>query len=786
MPASGDTSRDRSNDRITLDVLGMHCASCSARVEKALRDVPGVVAANVNLATSRASVQVDSERVDANRLVEAIEKAGYGAAVVSDSHPATDDPFERQQAEIADWRRRLIVALVLVVPLHVVTHGPWPTGAARLWLQLLLALPVQVYVGWPYFVGAWRQLRRGAANMDSLIALGTGTAFLAGMGQFVVGIVPWTSSIASTAAHYATDNGAMYFADAAMILAFITLGKWLEGKAKRRASMAIRRLLDLAPPVATVLNGEQSETRPVGEVAVGETILIRPGEKVPLDARVLAGSSAVDQSWLTGESIPVDKRPGDELLAGAVNLDGSLRATVERVAGESALSRVIELVRRAQESKPRLARLADRVVGRFVPGVLCVAVVTLLAWGVGAGDWAVALRSIVAVLVVACPCALGLATPVAVLVAGGRGAEQGILVKNAQALETAATIDTVVLDKTGTLTENRLQVARVLPSGELSEDDLLATAAAVERLSTHPLAVAVVEEAARRNLPPRHAENLQVLPGSGVRGTLDGRTILVGRPNLLNEPGVTRTGATESRVRLDAPTTPGDTGDEPGATGISPVPDMSQFLREQGETPLAVLADGRLLGWISLSAPVAAGATEAVERLDRLGLRVELLSGDHVTTARQIASQLGIEHVTAEVLPDQKQNVVRRLQERGHKVAMVGDGINDAPALAAADLGIAIGSGADVAVETADVVLSGSDLRGVGRTIALGRATVRTIRQNLAWAFLYNIALLPLAAGALIPVAGLSLPPSAAAAAMAASSVSVVVNSLLLRIRAEV
>jgi len=731
------------NGRAMLDVLGMHCASCAGRVEKALRGVPGVVAAAVNLATGRAGVHFDSGAVDVEALVAAVARAGYEARPVArDAQQPADKVYARQEAEIAAWRRRLVVAAALLAPLVAIAHhGLWIAGSARPWAQLLLAAPLAAYVGWPYLAGAWRSLRHGTATMDTLIALGTGTAMVAGLVQLVAGVL---SASSASMAHVA---GAMYFADAAMILTFITLGKWLEAKARRRASQSIRRLLDLRPAVANVLRGGQYEVIPVGDVRVGETILVRPGEKVPLDAQVTKGRSAVNQAWLTGEPLPIDREPGEPILAGTINLTGSLVAQVTREIGQTALAQVIELVQRAQESKPRLARLADRVVAWFVPGVLVAAAATLVVWGVVAGDWAVAIRSTVAVLVVACPCSLGLATPTAVLVASGRGAEEGILIKDAQSLETAARLDTMVLDKTGTVTEGQPCVASLVPAPGVSEGDLLATAAAAEQLSVHPLAKAVVEEARRRNLPIRAAENLEVLPGSGVRARLHGRTILVVKAN-------------------------------------SPHVQAAEQLRQDGQTVLAVLVDDRPLGLIGLADPIVRGAAEAVEQLRRQGLRIVRGSGDPVAAAARGAGQLGMAAVIAAGLPEQKKDVVRRLQQSGRTVAMVGDGINDAAALAAADLGIAIGAGADVAIEAADVVLSATDLGAVGRTILLGRATVRTIRQNLFWAFLYNLTLLPVAAGVLLPLGGLALPPSAAAAAMAASSVSVVANSLLLRTRA--
>jgi len=732
-----------------LDVEGMHCAGCAARVEKALSRLSGVSAARVNLVTNQASVEFRPEEVGPEELVAAVSAGGYSASVVQEDEQLGGSLVEKEAREASAWRRRLFVGVVLLAPLVWLTHFGRVSGAALVGWQFALATPLQLYLGWPYFLGAWQRLRHGSANMDTLIVLGTGTAYVAGLVELVRSV---TGVATSTPA-----GGAMYFADAGMILTFITLGKLLEVKAKGRASRAIRKLLDLTSPEATVVRDDAPRRVPLRAVMAGETILVRPGEKVPLDAEVVSGTSSVDQSWLTGESIPVEKQPGDEILAGTINGQGGLTATVLRPAGQTALAQVIELVRKAQESKPRIGRLADRVVAWFVPAVLLIAISALLAWGLLAGDWALALASMVAVLVVACPCALGLATPTAVLVGSGRGAESGILIKEAEALETAGRLTTVVLDKTGTVTIGRPSVAAVEPAEDVDPERLLVYAAAAERLSQHPLGAAIVAEAQARGLEIPAVDDLQVVPGGGVQARCDGRSILVGNERLMRE----------SWIDLDAQR------------------ETVRSMRAHGQTPLWVALDGRRLGVVAVADPVAPYSREGVERLEALGLEVQLLSGDNEIAARAVAAEVGIEAVAADVLPDQKQEVVRRLQESGNVVAMVGDGINDAPALAAADLGIAIGSGADVAIEAADVVLVRQDLRAVARAVALSRATLRTIRQNLVWALVYNALLLPFAAGVLIPILGppFHLPPAAAAAAMAASSVSVVTNSLLLRAR---
>lgn len=721
-------------ETLQLDIEGMHCASCSSRVEEALGQVPGVVAAHVNLVTNQARVEFNPARANAHRLTVAVNEAGYGARPTSavDARSAITGHAQR---EAAGWRNRLLLGVVLLAPLMIL-HAVEGHQARASWGQLALALPVQLVLGWPYLLGAWQRLRRRATSMDTLIALGTWTAFIAG--------------IVATLRQQPTS----YFMDAAMILTFVTLGKFLEAHAKGRASADILKLLDLAPPMAVVLRNGQPVDVPLREVRVGDTLIVRPGARVPLDARITSGFGGIDESWLTGESMPVDKSPGDEIFAGTLNTTGALTAQVRRTSGETLLAQMVELVRQAQETKADVERLADRVVSRFVPVVLLTAAITALYWTIIAREGAIAIACAVAVLVVACPCALGLATPTAILVATARAARSGILVKNAQALETAGQIDTVLLDKTGTITEGAPQVSCVLPREGVSADEVLALAAAAEQLSEHPLAQAIVRAAKKRKLPLATASALQTHPGAGVAAEVTAGMLLVGNERLLAAQGV----------------------------DVAPVQTDLASLRADGETPLLVALAGKLQGIVTVNDVVAPTSDEAVHALHRQGLKVEMLSGDHRAAAEAVARRVGIERVTAEVLPQGKVALVEARRKAGVRVAMVGDGINDAPALAAADVGIAVGSGAEIAIEAADIVIVGRDVRAIARVVALARATRRTIRQNLIWAFAYNLVLIPVAAGVLIPWLGAAgrLPAPAAAAAMALSSLSVVTNSLLL------
>lgn len=727
-------------DELLLDIEGMHCASCVGRVETALAGVPGVIRARANLATEQASVEYDASKVSLADLEQAVKRAGYHV------HPVQEGHSEHQHGDLAQWRRRVIFGATMLVPL-LIGHFAGIAALSNGWLALVIATAMQAYVGWPFYVGAWQRLKHLSTNMDTLIALGATAAYGAG-------VVAFARSLAAAAHAGHRMTGGMEFMDAAMILTFIALGRYLEARAKGRASAAVRKLLDMSPPEANVVRGGATVRVSVREVAVGETIIVRPGEKTPLDAQIVSGQSSLDESWLTGESIPVEKSTGDQILAGTINGQGALTATVVHAADATALAQVIRLMRRAQESKASVERLADRVVSYFVPVVLTIAVATFLVWALVVGNWALAVSCAVAVLIVACPCALGLATPTAIMVAGGCGAEAGILIKDAQALEVAGRLTTVVLDKTGTVTRGRPSVTDVVPLNNTVEADLLTLAAAAERLSGHPLAACVVEAAQARGLVVPQASEAQIVAGAGVTAQVDGRRILVGNERLLANRGA-----------------------------VDQVAEQLERLRSAGKTPLIVAHDDRILGVIAVADEIAPHSAQAVGELKQQGIRVMLLSGDNRATVAAIARAVGIGESRAEVLPADKEAETRRLHDAGAVVAMVGDGINDAPALAAADLGIAIGSGSDIAIEAAQIVLTRDDLRLVPETVALARATLRTIKQNLAWAFFYNVLLLPLAAGALVPVLGWGLPPVAAAAAMALSSVSVVSNSLLLRYR---
>lgn len=727
---------------VRLRVTGMHCASCVARVESALGGVPGVKTARVNLATDEATVRIDPrEIVDrvaaaaaqatppdkallASQLVEAVKRSGYGASVISTSSAGGPPARDTGAGDAQMWLRNLVISLALL-PFLFIHELP------KL-VQIVVGTAFEFVVGWPYLVAAARRLKTRSASMDSLIALATGTAYAMGLYNLLAG------------------QHAMYFMDLGMILAFVTLGKYLEARAKRKASQAIFRLMDLTPAKANVLrNGQIVEVAPT-QVQVGESIVIRPGERIPLDGVVENGASPVDESWLTGESLPVDKQPGKRVISGSLNGSGALTVRVDRPAGMTALDQVIDLVRTAQESKAQAQRIADRVVARFVPAVMAIAAGALLAW-LAAGKPQVGIDCLVAVLVVACPCALGLATPTAVIVATGRGAELGVLFKEAQALEIAATLTTVLFDKTGTVTLGKPHVVRLVPAAGVSESQLVESAATAEQTSQHPLAKAIMNFAQERGISPRDASRAEYLAGGGQIALCNGQNIRVGTAELLRQSGVSLEAAL---------------GDVEAA-------------RQGGGTALLVAVDESYLGFIVVEDELSATRDE-IEQLERLGLSLWLLSGDHSTTVAAVAGKLGISQFEAGCTPQRKGDRIRQLMNAGHVVAMVGDGINDAPALAEANLGIAVGSGSDVAIEAADVVLVRHDLNSLSRAIRLARATRSTIRQNLAWAFVYNLILIPLAAGIGIPW-GYTLPPTAAAAAMAASSVSVVANSLRLR-----
>jgi Cu+-exporting ATPase len=718
--------------QISLKITGMHCASCVARIEGALRQVPGVRMASVNLATEKAVVELDPAGAKGEALVYAVEEAGYGAALSVPKRAGGAEAEARElkrQAEDRLLRRDLWLALVLGIPVALISMLMVPLPYVNQML-LVLTLPVWAYAGRRFHWGALRQARHFSANMDTLVSLGTTAAFA------------W-----SVAALLAGKSDQVYFDSAAVIVMLILVGKVLENRAKRRASAAIQALMDLQPPTARVERDGTILELPVAEVCVGDVVVVRPGEKIPVDGTVLEGRTGVNESLLTGESLPVEKQPGSEVIGGTINGTGSIRYRATRVGEDTTLAEIVRVVEAAQGSKAPMQRLADQVAGVFVPIVICIAVVTFgLHWWL-AHNLAAAVINAVAVLVIACPCAMGLATPTAIMVGTGKGAEEGVLICGGDSLEKVRHLKTVIFDKTGTLTRGRPEVVDIVPLAGTNPTELLAVAAAVEQSSEHPLGEAIVRAATQRQVaPPQGLSDFAYTPGRGVRARLAQEAVLLGNRRLMEESGVLLGEAERALAALES----------------------------EGKTTVLVARGNRLVGVLGIADPAKAEAARVVEALHELGLRVMMLTGDTRPTAEAIARAVGIDEVIAEVSPQEKLEAIARLQKRGQVVAMVGDGVNDAPALAQADLGIALGSGSAVALESADIALPGDDLRGVVRAIQLSRRTVRIIKQNLFWAFIYNIVA--------IPVAALGwLNPMIAAAAMAFSSVFVVTNSLRLR-----
>ena len=713
-------------------VTGMHCSSCVAQVEHAMGRVPGVSDIRVNLATQRASAQI-SQECDVRKIAIAISSAGYGATTLAVGDSGLGSNTENVRKEVHSWRNRAAFAC-LGLALLIGCTRLLPPGQQTGWTLALIATALLGYVGAPFYVNAIRRLRFGSANMDSLVALATAAAYLAGLYGITYG------------------SSTMTFTDVGMILAFLSTGRYLESKAKDRATRSLYGLLDLAPTDCLVGHGTEWIKTSTTDVPADTQILIRPGDRIPLDAEVIEGSSQVDEAWLTGESIPRDKVPGDRLLAGTVNTFGSMQARVVHTAHETTLAKVISLVQNAIESKADVQRLADRVVAWFVPFVLIAAATTLVCWMILDNQATVALQHAVAVLIVACPCALGLATPTAVLVGSAMGAERGILIKDATALETAGALSSVVFDKTGTLTSGMLRVTEIEPAPEITEQQLLSISCAVQQLTNHPVATAIVTRSPTVE-SKLSAADLQLHPGQGISATCENSMAFMGNEKLFQQHNLAIPDAALQRA-----------GE----------------LRQQAQLVVFVAWQERFWGLIGLEDHIRDAAEDVVRQLRQRGLKVMMVTGDNSHTANTIGKKLGIDEVLSEVLPADKQQVIENMQAAGHVVAMVGDGINDAPALATADLGVAVGSGADVSIEAADIVLTRDRLGDVDRAIHLSRATLRTIRQNLVWAFVYNATLLPIAAG-VIP--GISLQPAWAAAAMACSSISVVTNSLMLRWR---
>ncbi len=729
--------------RVQLAIEGMTCAACAARIERTLARHPGVRQASVNFATQRAAVDLETV-AEPTELVRAVEALGYSATpvdlgAIAAAHPGTDADDAHDHAESL-LQRRVIVSAILTAPVVILamSHGaiPWLHGAWSVFVQAILSLAVVVWGGGSILRAAVAALRHGRTDMNTLVALGTATA--------------WIASAASILRHRDDPAHApVYFEAAAVIITLILLGRLLEARARRGTGEAIRRLVALAPSTALVeRHGTETEV-PVASLRVGDLVRVRPGGRVPVDGVIELGDARVDESMLTGESLPVEKTRGDRVRAGTMVASGSVRFRAERVGGDTMLGQIVRLVEEAQAGKARLARLADRVAGVFTPIVVGVAVASALAWMVfGAPEVraSLAVTAFVSVLVIACPCAMGLAIPTAILVGTGRGAELGILIRGGEAIERAGSLDLVVLDKTGTLTRGRPRLTHLEALAPFDETTLLGLLASCERGSEHPIGAAIVEAAAERGVRTVEPTSFESRAGSGVAAMVEGRRVEAGRLDPTMRPSV----------------------------------EISRRAAE-GETTIAITVDGAPAGFAAVGDALRPEAVEAVRRLRRDGLRVALLTGDARVTAEAIARQAGIDEIVAEVLPAQKAEFVRRRQDEGASVAMVGDGINDAPALAQSDVGIAIGAGTDVAIDASDITLVRDDLRAIPAAIRLSRATARTMRRNLFWAFAYNALAIPVAAGALQPFTGWMLSPMIASGAMALSSVSVVLSSLTLR-----
>ena len=730
---------------LSLPVEGMTCASCVLRVEKALRKVEGVSLATVNLATEQATVTFDPLRVSVDRLREAVADAGYKLGQPIGAN-AAEETEEQYRTSLRRLTVELVVSAALTLPVMLISmfsmsswyHQAIPLGMRETNILLLvLTVPVLAYSGRRFFAGFWATAKHGTADMNTLVAVGTGAAFAysaaATLAPAWLGLPP--------------EGGDVYFDTAATIITLILLGRFLEARAKRRASDAIRRLLGLQPRAARVIRGASESDIPVSEVVPGDLIAVRPGERIPVDGTVQSGSTTVDESMVTGESLPVEKVAGDRLVGGTVNRNGSVTFRATAVGEHTLLAQIVRLVAGAQASKPPVQALADRIASVFVPSVIALALLTFFGWWLIAGvTFTHALVNFIAVLIIACPCALGLATPTAVTVGLGVAASHGILIRNAAGLETVRSVNTIVLDKTGTLTEGKPAVTDVVAAGEYTRDDLLLAAAAVERRSEHPVAEAVVESARRSPGTAAEPENFRSETGLGVSGVVSGKRIAAGSAAMME------------REHVD----------------VSDIRAQAENLTGEGKTILYVAVDGRLAGLIAVADTVRPTSAAAVADLARRGIEVEMLTGDNEVTARAVAARAGISRVIAGVLPAGKAERIRALRAEGKTVAMVGDGVNDAPALASADVGIALGTGTDIAVEAADITLMNGDLATIALAIRLSAGTLSIIRQNLFWAFFYNVIAIPLAAFGL-------LTPAVAAGAMALSSVTVVTNSLRLR-----
>lgn len=741
-------------EKKVLTIEGMTCASCAQTVEKTTQQLDGVQEAAVNLATEKLRVEYDPDSIHLAEIIQSIAKEGYEAHEEIDSADAAEIEQDKKDREIQGFWRRFIASAIFTLPLMYISMGPMinlpvpeflsPDSNALFFAitQLLLTIPV-MYFGKEYFRVGFKTLFRGHPNMDSLVALGTSAAFVYSLYA--------TYRIFTGDASYAME---LYYESAAVILTLITLGKYLEAVSKGKSSEAIKKLMDLAPKTARVLRNNVEQEIAIDEVTVGDTIVVRPGERLPVDGVVINGQTAIDESMLTGESIPVEKQAGDEIVGASINKTGSIQYEATKVGKDTTLSQIVQLVEEAQGSKAPIAQLADKISGVFVPIVIGLSVLSGGAWYfLGQESWIFALTIMISVLVIACPCALGLATPISIMVGTGKGAENGVLIKSGVALETTHQVDTVIFDKTGTITEGKPKVTDIITSDKISESELLQFAASAEVGSEHPLGVAIVRAAEDKEYELFTTDSFNAIPGHGIEVNIENKHLFLGNKKLMDENNIS----------------------------LKKLAEKSDQLASQGKTPMYISIDHELAGIIAVADTIKENSIEAIKRLHKMGIEVAMITGDNKRTADAIAKEVNIDRVLSEVLPEDKAAEVEKLQAEGMKVAMVGDGINDAPALAQSDIGIAIGSGTDIAMESADIVLMRSDLLDVPTAIELSKATIRNIKENLFWAFGYNTLGIPIAMGVLYLFGGPLLSPMFAAAAMSLSSVSVVLNALRLR-----
>jgi P-type Cu+ transporter len=735
-----DLGYDVVSNKVEFDITGMTCAACSTRVEKGLNKLDGVLVANVNLALEKATVEYNPSVLAPKDMIARVEKLGYGAIIKSDENE--QETVDKRLKDIETQQGKFIFSLILSLPLlwAMVGHFSFtsflyvPNAFMNPWVQLALATPVQFYIGKQFYVGAYKALKNKSANMDVLVALGTSAAYIYSLYLSIGTIGKSTHGIG------------LYFETSAILITLIILGKLFEAKAKGRSSEAIKKLMGLQAKTAMVLRDGEEKEIPLEDVVAGDIIFVKPGEKIPVDGEILEGRSALDESMITGESVPVDKTVGDKVIGATINKNGFIKIKATKVGKDTALAQIIKVVEEAQGSKAPIQRLADSISGIFVPIVVGIAVITFLVWFfmVDPGNFAEALEKMIAVLVIACPCALGLATPTSIMAGSGRAAEYGILFKGGEHLEMTHRINTVILDKTGTITNGAPVLTDVMT--DLDEVEFLTLIGSAEKQSEHPLAEAIVEGIKEKNISLKDVDEFEAIPGFGIKATVDGKEILVGTRRLMNKFNVE----------------------------IAPVLAQMEALERQGKTAMLTSIDGKFAGLVAVADTIKETSTQAIKRLKDMGLEVIMITGDNHQTAQAIAKQAGVDHVIAEVLPEGKAEEVKKLQQQGKKVAMVGDGINDAPALAIADIGMAIGTGTDVAMEAADITLIRGDLNSIADAIFMSKKTIRNIKQNLFWAFAYNTLGIPVAALGL-------LAPWLAGAAMAFSSVSVVLNALRLQ-----